>query len=118
VSGVPKIQSAGVPFRVSIDIRNLGGTVKPFCIDFDDDKSSWSFVMPAGYSEWKKDVFCLGTLRGHSHRVVRATLIPAKAGAHKLGITIGKGHVYKEIRTVLIDDSNALYWSQECVIVG
>jgi hypothetical protein len=117
VSGAPRVQVAGRTYVMRIDVRNTGATVRPFCIDFGDDKNSWVIEMP-GLSSWDSDGFCLGTFKARAHKVLRARVIAAKTGAHKMSVTLGKAKIYRSIHRFVIDDKNALYWEQQFVIVG
>lgn len=117
VDAPPKVQVAGRTYLLKIDVRNLGGSAKPFCVDFDDDHNSWLIEMP-GLSSWANDAFCVGTLRAHAHKVLRAMLTPAKPGAHTLKVYLGKAKVYRSIRHIVVDDDDGLYWSRQFVIVG
>jgi hypothetical protein len=90
VIGPPKVQGAGHTYLMRIDVRNVGRTVRPFCVDFTDDNGSWLIEMPA-LSSWNSDAFCLGTLKAGAHTVLRAYVTAAKAGSHKMSVTLGGG---------------------------
>ncbi len=117
VNGLPKVQGAGHTYQLRIDVRNVGRTVRPFCVDFTDDNGSWLIEMPA-LSSWDSDAFCLGTLRAGAHKVLRAYVTAAKAGSHKMSVTLGVAKVYRNLHRIVIDDNRALYWEQEFVIIG
>jgi hypothetical protein len=117
VSGLPQVQGAGRTYLMRIDVRNVGRTVRPFCVDFTDDNGSWLIKMPA-LSSWDSDAFCLGTLRAGAHKVVRAYVTAAKTGSHTMSVTLGVAKVYRSLHRIMIDDKRALYWEQEFAIVG
>ncbi len=117
VDAPPKVQVAGQTYVLKVRVRNNGGTTRPFCIDFSDDKNSWAIEMPGLYS-FNSDAWCAGTLAAGARKTLTAYLIPAKAGAHKLTITLGRAMVYRTTHRIVIDDDHALYWESQFVIVS
>jgi hypothetical protein len=116
VSGLPTVQRIGQRYPFVITVTNRGPWIKFFCIDFNDDDNSWLIKGPAPLAKYpKSDGFCARTLKKETRRF-SFVLIPASQGAHKLEIILGKGHLYKAIQKVLVDDKNALSWSEEFVL--
>jgi hypothetical protein len=112
----PKIQQAGATYRLRTRVTNLGGTFKPLCVDFTDDKNSWLIEAP-GLRSFDSDAFCAGTLLRGQAKTLTFFVIAAKQGAHRMTVTIGKASVFRELNDIVIDDPNALVWEGNFVIV-
>jgi hypothetical protein len=117
VSAPPKVQTAGRSYLLTIRVRNTGRTVRPFCVDFTDDKNSWLIEMPRLYS-FNSDAWCVGTLKAGVRKTLRALVTAAKPGSKKMSITLGKAQVFRATHRIIINDDNALYWERRFVIVG
>jgi hypothetical protein len=114
VTGPPEVQRVGNSYIVFINIRNSGGWVPKFCIDFGDDNNSWKIVMP-GLKSYNNDVFCYGTLRDHKKQFV-ARIIPAKTGEKTLEICMGRAQsIYTATNDAILED-NQLCWSASFVL--
>lgn len=111
----PKVQQVGRNYYLGIRVANRGRAIRPFCVDFTDDHNSWDIIMP-GLSSWDSDTFCLG-LPAHRTKTLVARIIPARPGARKMSITIGKAKLYREVHDAIVDDDNALTWSAQFVLV-
>ena len=110
------MQQAGETYRLRARLTNRGGTFKPLCVDFTDDNNSWLIEAPA-YRDYDSDTFCAGTLLRGQTRMLIFLVIAAKQGAHRMSLTIGKGTIYASLNDVLINDSGALSWDGNFVIV-
>jgi hypothetical protein len=78
-----------------------------------DDDGSWVIRAPAGVLKYpKSDGFCVKLLKKGT-RKFHFVLIPAKPGGHELEVIFGKGKLYEAIQKVLVEDDNALSWSEE-----
>ena len=111
-----KIQYAGRTYSLRIRVTNLGATMKPLSVDFTDDKNSWLIEAPALRS-FDSDAFCAGTLLRGQTKTLSFFVTAAKAGAHRMTVTIGKAHVFRELNDIVIDDPSALFWEGNFVIV-
>lgn len=106
----------GRSYFLTITVRNQGAWVKNFCIDFEDDNNSWLIRMP-GVTARKDDVFCISVLRGGTRKFT-ARLVAARTGQHTLQVILGKATLFSATNAAVIDDKNALEWSESFVIVG
>jgi hypothetical protein len=116
VSSLPLVQHVGQTYFVTITVRTRAHAVRPFCIDFDDDRNSWLFQFPAPH-EYKKDVYCWKGFRAYYSKRFLVGLVPARTGQHKLGIGIGSAEFFPTINTAVLNE-NSLYWSRGFVVVG
>jgi len=116
VSGLPEVQGVGRSYLFTITVKNQGAWIKNFCIDFEDDNNSWLIKMP-GLRAYDDDTYCVRVLRGGSKQFV-ARLVPARTGQHKLTVYLGKATLIPATNGAVIDDKNALEWSDSFVIVG
>lgn len=116
VSGLPEVQGVGRSYFLTITVRNQGAWVKNFCIDFEDDNNSWLIKMP-GLNARKDDVFCVSVLRGGTRKFT-ARLVAARTGQHTLQVILGKATFFSATNAAVIDDKNALEWSESFVLVG
>ena len=112
----PKVQQAGGTYRLRVRVTNRGRIFKPLCVDFTDDNNSWLIEAPL-YRDYDSDTFCAGTfLRGQT-KTLTFYVTAAKQGAHRMSLTIGKASIFAAVNDAVIDDSGALTWEGNFVIV-
>ncbi len=115
VSGLPTVQPVGTTYPFTVTVKNTGKWIKFFCLDFNDDNGSWLIKGPGLISYPKSDGFCVNVLKKGT-RKFNFVIIPAKSGSHTLEVILGKGKLYKSINKILVEDDNALSWSNEFVL--
>jgi hypothetical protein len=117
VKAPPQVQRLGAVYQIRIIVRTRARPIKHLCIDFEDDKNSWSVRMP-GLRAYDDDVFCFRrTFPAFVRRkTFVAKLIPAKTGAHKLQVGIGNAQIFPTINDAILG-TGSLYWSDQFVII-
>lgn len=111
----PKVQSAGRTYALRVRVTNRGGTFKPLCVDFTDDHNSW--LIESRYRSFDSDAFCAGTLLSGQSKTLTFYVTAAKAGAHRMSVTVGKAKIYAALNDIIIDDPGGLTWEGNFVIV-
>jgi hypothetical protein len=115
VSIPPKVQAAGRTYALRVRVTNRGTTFKPLCVDFTDDNNSW--LVESRYRSYDSDAFCTGTLLRGQSKTLTFYVTAAKAGAHRMSLTVGKAKIYASLNDIIIDDAGGLTWEGTFVIV-
>ena len=100
ITAPPTVQIIGLAYTLKVHVRNTGPWVKNLCLDFTDDNNSWLTRMP-GLRAYDSDTFCVRFLK-KGRRSFRATVIPGKAGVHKMSVTIGKATIFPTVNDAII----------------
>ena len=112
----PDVQRLGRSYTVVVNVRNTGGRIRNFCLDFGTAGHAWSVRM-SGVRAYADDVFCVAVLRAGDRRFV-ARITPEKAGQRTLPLALGRAAITPGSDEADVIASDALAWASEFVLTA